>query len=88
MDVVGGLNLKKIFGKKAIAIFVQPPSIDALEKRLLARSTESHEKIAMRVSKAAYELTFASKFDHIIVNENLENACKEAENLLAEFLNL
>lgn len=88
VDVVGGLNLKKIFGKKAIAIFVQPPSIDALEKRLLARSTESHEKIAMRVSKAAYELTFASKFDHIIVNEHLENACKEAENLLAEFLNL
>ncbi len=88
VDVVGGLNLKKIFGNQALAIFVQPPSIGTLEQRLLSRSTETPDKIAMRVSKAAYELTFAPQFDHIIVNENLENACAEAETLLEKFLNL
>lgn len=88
VDVVGGLQLKKIFGENALAVFVQPPSIETLQQRLMARSTETPEKIAMRISKAAHELSFASQFDHIIINDHLENACNEAEMVLKEFLNL
>ena len=86
VDVVGGLNIKKYFGDEALAVFVQPPSVEELRKRLTARSTESDEKIAMRIAKAEYELSFARQFDVIIINDNLEKAFAEAEKLLVDFL--
>lgn len=87
VDVLGGLNLKKIFGDKALAVFVQPPSIEALQFRLLNRSTETPEKIAMRIAKAKNELTYAKQFDVIIVNDVLEVAIAEAEKQVGEYLN-
>ncbi len=87
VDVIGGLNIKKQFGDKALAIFVQPPSVEELKKRLTERGTESEEKIKQRLDKAEYELDFASKFDVVLVNDNLEQAKQEAEKLLNDFLN-
>ena len=86
VDVVGGLNLKRAFGDDALAIFVQPPSYEALEKRLRARSTESDEKIALRMQKAGEELEFAKDFDVVLVNDNLEDAFQKAEQLVQSFL--
>ncbi len=86
VDVVGGLNIKRQFGEQALAIFVQPPSIEELRTRLKNRSTESEEKIAMRIAKAEHELSFANKFDIIVVNENLEQAVAEAEKLVRNFI--
>jgi guanylate kinase len=86
VDVVGGLNIKKQFGDQAFAVFVQPPSVEELRTRLKNRSTESEEKIAMRIAKAELELSFASQFDVILVNEHLENAVAEAEKLVRNFL--
>jgi guanylate kinase len=87
VDVVGGLNIKKQYPDQALAIFVMPPSIDELEKRLRKRSTESEENLRKRIDKAKHELTFAPEFDEIIINDNLNNACKEADKLVREFLN-
>ncbi len=86
VDVVGGLNIKKYYGDEALAIFIQPPSIEELQNRLKSRSTETEEKIQMRIAKAVHELIFANQFDIIIVNENLEKACTEAEKLIKSFL--
>jgi guanylate kinase len=86
VDVVGGCNIKKYYGQKALAIFVQPPSVEELEKRLIARSTDSAEVIAKRVAKAAKELEYASQFDVIIVNNQLEAALNEAEQKVTEFI--
>ena len=86
MDVMGGLNLKKQFGDKALAIFVMPPSIDHLEKRLKMRETETPESIARRIGKAANELKTANEFDKIILNDTLEHAFVEAEKVVREFL--
>lgn len=86
VDVIGGLNIKKYFGDEALAVFVQPPSVEELRKRLTARSTESDDKIAMRVAKAEHELSFAPQFDVIIVNDDLEKAFEEAEKVLVDFL--
>lgn len=86
VDVVGGLNLKKQFGSKALAVFVQPPSIEALEKRLRERSTETEEKIAIRMAKAKTELEKAGAFDYILKNDDLELACSEALHLVQDFL--
>jgi guanylate kinase len=88
MDVIGGLNLKKQFGDKALAVFVMPPSIDHLEKRLRSRETETPESIARRMSKAAQELKTSDQFDVIIHNDNLEKALEEAENIVGDFLKL
>lgn len=88
VDVVGGLNIKKIYGSQALAVFVQPPSVDTLRKRLQARSTESDEKIAARVAKADHEMSFAPRFDVILVNDKLEDALREAEVLVKNFLDL
>jgi len=70
-----------------LAVFVQPPSVEELRKRLIARSTDSPEVIEKRVAKAEYELTFAQQFDCIIVNEDLERAFEEAENCIRNFIN-
>ena len=86
VDVVGGLNIKRIFGDQALAIFVQPPSYDELEKRLRLRSTESEEKINMRMAKARKELNSASEFDVILINDDLEIACADAKRMVTEFI--
>ncbi|WP_303921998.1 guanylate kinase [Draconibacterium sediminis] len=86
VDVVGGLNIKKYYGDEALAVFVQPPSVEELRNRLVGRSTDSEEKIAMRIAKAEHELSFASQFDVIIINDKLEDAFVEAEKIIAEFL--
>jgi guanylate kinase len=86
VDVEGGLNLKNVFGVAALAIFIAPPSLRALEERLHARGTETPEGLAKRVGKAAHELTYAPRFDAIVVNDDLNGACAEAEALVREFL--
>ena len=86
VDVIGGLNLKKEFQKNALAIFVQPPSYQDLETRLRLRKTESEEKIKQRMAKARKELSFASEFDFILVNNDLLEACKQAEDLVKDFI--
>lgn len=88
VDVVGGLNLKKTFGENALSVFVQPPSYEALEVRLRARSTESDEKIAQRMEKAGKELKFAKDFDIILINDNLNDAFERAEKLVKTFLKI
>ena len=85
MDVMGGLNLKKQFGDRALAIFVMPPSIQHLEDRLKMRETETPESIARRIGKAANELKTANEFDKIILNDTLEHAFVEAEKVVREF---
>ncbi|MEE4287695.1 MAG: guanylate kinase [Mariniphaga sp.] len=86
VDVVGGSNIKKFYGNEALAVFVKPPSVGELKKRLKIRSTESEEKIKMRIAKAKKELEFVNRFDVIIVNEDLEKALIEAEKVVSEFL--
>ncbi len=86
VDVVGGLHLKEVFGDRALAVFVSPPSIEVLEQRLLARNTESPESLQVRVDKAAHEMTFAPRFDVIVVNDTLEHACAEAYDLVQRFI--
>jgi guanylate kinase len=87
VDVVGGLNIKKYGKENALAVFVMPPSVKELEARLKRRSSETTETLKKRIEKANYELTFANKFDKIIVNDELEKAVKEAKELVEEFLN-
>lgn len=86
IDVEGGLNLKKQFGEKALAVFVMPPSIKILEERLNSRSTDSPESIARRVEKAEKELKTADLFDVFILNEVLEEALVKAEKVVSEFI--
>ncbi|WP_430928195.1 guanylate kinase [Polaribacter marinivivus] len=88
IDVVGGLRIKKKFPEKTLAVFVKPPSVDELKIRLKKRSTESEEKINMRIAKASVELATAPQFDKIIKNYDLEVALKEAEELVSNFLEL
>ena len=87
VDVVGGLNLKKQFKEKALAVFVNPPSVEALEERLRYRSTETEEKIQTRLAKAKVELARAGEFDYILNNFDLDIACQEAEKVVQDFLN-
>lgn len=86
VDVIGGLNLKKIFGDSALAIFVQPPSIDELEKRLRHRSTETEEKILQRMSKARTELSKSEEFDVVLVNDSLKEAIANAGEIVRKFM--
>ena len=86
VDVKGGLNIKNFFGDKALAIFVEPPTIEELENRLRKRGTETDESLQKRVSKAEYELTFAPQFDKIILNDNLDDARAEMLQTIREFL--
>ncbi|MCT4561751.1 MAG: guanylate kinase [Crocinitomicaceae bacterium] len=86
VDVIGGLNLKKAFGENAMAIFVQPPSYEELEKRLRHRSTETEEKIQQRMQKAESELARAEEFDLVLVNDDLEKAINTAELVVSEFI--
>ena len=86
VDVLGGLNLKKQLGDEAMAIFIQPPSVTALRERLIGRAADSMEKIEERVAKAEYELSFAAQFDRVVVNDRLEEAFQEAEQIVRDFL--
>lgn len=86
VDIVGGVNLKKQFGHDALAIFIMPPSVDELKKRLLNRGTDLLEEIEIRIAKAEKEMAFAEKFDLQVVNDNLEQAQQEVERILKEFL--
>jgi guanylate kinase len=88
VDVVGGLNIKKYYGDEALAVFVQPPSVEELRNRLTGRSTETEEKIQMRIAKAEHELSFAKDFDVVIINDKLEKAFVDAEKIISEFLNI
>jgi guanylate kinase len=87
VDVAGSLNLKKVFGKDALSIFIQPPSIQELENRLRNRSTENEESLRKRLDKANWELSLAPQFDVVIVNDNLEQACLEATEQVKKFTN-
>jgi guanylate kinase len=86
IDVVGGLNLKSLYGDNALAIFVMPPSEDELGRRLRGRNTDSEDKIRQRLAKARKETGRSDRFDHILVNRELDLAKKEAESLLKVFL--
>ena len=87
VDVIGGLNIKHAYPEQALTVFVQPPTIDELKNRLVNRCTESEEDIQKRITKAAYELSFASKFDVVIINDDLHKAIEEAKKLVDDFLN-
>lgn len=86
VDVVGGVNIKKIFGDQALSIFIQAPSVQVLRDRLIGRGTDSMDKIEQRVAKAEYEMTFAPKFDTIVVNDKVEDAYTDAERVIREFI--
>lgn len=86
VDVKGGVNLKKYFGDRALSVFIQAPSVEVLRQRLVSRATDSPEAIERRVAKAAEEMTYADKFDHIIVNDDLQKAYADAERLVSNFL--
>ncbi|MGC8864546.1 MAG: guanylate kinase [Bacteroidales bacterium] len=86
VDVVGGTNLKHIFGPKALAIFIQPPSLEVLRQRLIQRGTDTAEAIEKRLAKASYELGFAKEFDRVIINDRLDIAISEALLAVQSFL--
>jgi len=86
VDVKGGMNIKRLYGNDALSVFVQPPSIEELEKRLRTRNTDSEESIRKRVKKAGYELQYAKHFDVVIVNDNLEEAEQKTLEVVTEFL--
>jgi guanylate kinase len=86
VDVKGGLNIKKQFGDKALAIFVMPPNISQLEARLRHRHTESEESLKKRINKAEYEMKFAKQFDKILINDELQNAIEQAKFMVGNFL--
>jgi len=88
VDVVGGLNIKKMFGEKALAIFIRPPSYEVLESRLRSRATDNEESLQKRLSKVKWELTFEKDFDCVIVNDKLEDAFLQAEILVKDFLGI
>ncbi len=86
VDVHGGMRLKEYFGDRALSLFIQPPSIEALRQRLEGRGTDAPEVIQQRLDRAAYELSFAPRFDRIVVNDDLETAKTEAYQILNDFL--
>lgn len=86
VDVLGGINLKKIFGSSALSLFIMPPSVQELEKRLRGRNTDSEEIIKQRIDKAVYELSFAKDFDKVVINDNLEIAKEEVCKIITDFI--
>ena len=87
VDVKGGVNIKNFYGDEALSLFIQPPSVEELKRRLEGRATDSAEAIQERLAKAEYEMTFAPQFDHVIVNDDLETAKQETLRLVKAFLN-
>ena len=86
VDVVGGCNIKKFYGSRALSVFIQPPSVEELRKRLQGRGTDAPEVIESRIAKAEFELRFADKFDTVIVNDDLEKAKAEALKVIRNFI--
>lgn len=86
VDVVGGVNIKNIFGEEALSMFIMPPGIEELRKRLVGRNTDSAETIEKRLAKAEYEMSFSDKFDKIVINDDLEVAKAEALSIIKEFI--
>lgn len=86
VDVMGGINLKRIFGDDACSIFIMPPSVEELRRRLEGRGTDSAETIDKRVAKAEFELSKAGEFDHIVVNDDLDTAVAETKRIIGGFL--
>lgn len=86
VDVKGGCNIKKFYGNRALSIFIQPPSIDELRRRLEGRGTEAPEVINDRIARAEFELSFAGQFDKVVVNDNLQKAEEETMAIVKEFL--
>lgn len=86
VDVKGGVNIKKHYGDEALSLFIQPPSVAELRKRLEHRGTDTPEAIEQRLAKAGYEMTFAPQFDHVIVNDDLEKAKQETLRVVSDFL--
>ena len=86
VDVKGGISLKKYFGEQAMSIFIMPPSIEELERRLMARATDDIETIKMRVEKAEEEISYKNQFDEMVINDTLEVAKNEIKNLIHQFI--
>lgn len=86
VDVMGGINLKKLFGEDACSMFIMPPSVEELERRLRGRGTDTEEVIQKRIAKAEFELSKAPEFDHIVVNDVLDDAVEEATTIISNFL--
>lgn len=86
VDVVGGCNIKKYYGDRALSMFIQPPSIEELRRRLEGRATDALEVIESRIAKAAYELSFAPQFDVVVVNDDLDKAKAEALRIIQNFI--
>lgn len=87
VDVKGGCNIKKYYGSRALSIFIMPPSVDELRRRLENRNTDAPEVIDQRIARAEFEMTFADNFDKIVVNDDLEKAKQEALEVISDFLN-
>ncbi|MBR6456941.1 MAG: guanylate kinase, partial [Prevotella sp.] len=86
VDVKGGINIKKHYGKRALSVFIQPPSVEELRRRLEGRGTDTPEAIEERLAKAEYEMSFAPQFDRILVNDDLETALNEALEIVGGFV--
>lgn len=86
VDVKGGCNIKKYYGDKALSLFIQPPSVEELRKRLTGRGTDAPEVIEDRIKRAEFELSFADKFDHVVVNDDLQTAEQEALSMVSSFI--
>jgi len=86
VDVKGGCNIKKYYGDKALSVFIQPPSVEELRKRLTGRGTDAPDVIEDRIARASFELTFADKFDRVVVNDNLDKAVEEALEIVKRFI--
>lgn len=87
IDVLGGMNVKKIYGAHAMAIFIAPPSIDVLRERLVKRGTDSSDDIERRIGKAEFEMSFRNQCDRVVINDNLETAVAEVHNIVNTFVN-
>lgn len=86
IDVKGAIHVQQQFPETTLSIFIEPPTVDELKRRLQSRGTENDDSLNARVNKAAYELSFKHSFDHIIVNDHLERACKQAEEIVSSFI--
>ena len=86
VDVKGGCNIKQYYGDRALSIFIQPPSIEELRHRLVGRATDAPEVIEQRIERAAFELTFAPKFDRVVINDDLDRAVEETLRIVREFV--
>ena len=87
LDVLGGVNVKRMYGDRAISIFIQPPSVEVLRERLIKRGTDSMEDIQARVYKAEFEISIGPQFDYTVINDDLDTAVAQVHDLIAEFVN-